>query len=84
MFCPFVLFLWPLFCLIFFDLWILIAPLVSSNSSSYTGLLSCLPILWKRLIENSTKLLSVTWSNIKEFEEEKNRNCIKVETHISY
>jgi hypothetical protein len=35
------------------------------------GLLSCLPILWKHLIENSTKLLSVTWSNIEEFEEEK-------------
>ena len=26
-------FFWPLYCLGFFDLWILIAPLVSSNSS---------------------------------------------------
>ena len=31
--CPFVLFLWPLCCLFFFDLRILITPLVSSNSS---------------------------------------------------
>ena len=27
-------FIWPLCCLFFFDIWILIAPLVSSNSSS--------------------------------------------------
>jgi hypothetical protein len=36
MFCRFVLlsfFLWPLCCLFFFDILILIAPLVSSNSS---------------------------------------------------
>jgi len=26
-------FFWPLFCLFFFDIWILITPLVSSNSS---------------------------------------------------
>jgi hypothetical protein len=31
--CPFVFFLWPLCCLSFFDLRILITPLVSSNSS---------------------------------------------------
>jgi hypothetical protein len=40
MFCGSLLsfFFWPLFCLFFFDLWILITPLVSSNSS-YTSLI---------------------------------------------
>ena len=33
--CPFVLFFWPLRCLFFLDIWILITPLVSSNSSLY-------------------------------------------------
>ena len=31
-------FFWPLCCLFFFDIWILIAPLVSSNSSYYEWL----------------------------------------------
>jgi hypothetical protein len=31
--CLFVLFLWPLCCLFFFDMQIMIVPLVSSNSS---------------------------------------------------
>jgi hypothetical protein len=34
--CPFEPFLWPLCCLFFFDIRILITPLVSSNSSFLT------------------------------------------------
>ena len=40
----FVLFFWPLSCLSFFDLHILIAPLVSSNSS-FSNLLNCVVCL---------------------------------------
>ena len=35
--CPFVLFFWPLFCLYFFDIRILITSLESSNSFDYDG-----------------------------------------------
>ena len=40
-FCPFLF--WPLHCLFFFDVRILITPLVSSNSSYYiiSGFISC-------------------------------------------
>ena len=41
----------------------------------YNSLLSCLPRFWKRLIQNSTRLLSVTGSNMEQFD--KIRNCIK-------
>ena len=34
--CPLFIFLWPLYCLFFFNIRILITPLVSSNSSNTT------------------------------------------------
>jgi hypothetical protein len=37
--CLLYLFFWPLFCLFFFDIRILIIPLVSSNSSYHYGIL---------------------------------------------
>ena len=41
----------------------------------YNSLLSCLPRFWKRLIQNSARLLSVTGSSMEQFD--KIRNCIK-------
>jgi hypothetical protein len=41
----------------------------------YNSLLSCLPRFWKRLIQNSARLLSVTGSNMEQFDTI--RNCIK-------
>ena len=41
----------------------------------HNSLLSYLPRLWKRLIQNSARLLSVTGSNMEQFD--KIRNCIK-------
>ena len=41
----------------------------------YNSLLSCLPNIWTRLIINSENILYVTFSNMEQFE--KNRNCIK-------
>ena len=41
----------------------------------YNSLLSCLPRFWKHLIQNSARLLSVTGSNMEQFD--KIRNCIK-------
>ena len=40
----------------------------------YNSLLSCLPRFWKCLIQNSARLLSVTGSNMEQFD--KIRNCI--------
>ena len=41
----------------------------------YNSLLSCLPRLWKGLIQNSARPLSVTGSNMEQFDN--TRNCIK-------
>ena len=41
----------------------------------YNSLLSCLQRFWKHLIQNSARLLSVTGSNVEQFD--KIRNCIK-------
>ena len=41
----------------------------------YNSLLSCLPRFWKHLVQNSARLLSVTGSNMEQFD--KIRNCIK-------
>ena len=41
----------------------------------YNSLLSCLPRFWKHLNQNSARLLSVTESNMEQFD--KIRNCIK-------
>ena len=42
----------------------------------YNSLLSCLPRFWKHLIQNySARLLSMTGSNMEQFD--KIRNCIK-------
>jgi len=49
-------FFWPLFCLFFFDIWILITPLVSSNSS-FVRLFS----VWLH-ITNCSLLVVLIWS----------------------
>ena len=47
--CPFVLFLRPLCCLFVFDLWILITPLASSNSSFNEWVCDCVFLRQMRL-----------------------------------
>ena len=48
---------------------------ITNTCMFYNSLLSCLPRFWKRLIQNSARLLSVTGSNMEQLD--KIKNCIK-------
>ena len=64
--CPFVLFFWPLCCLFFFDIRILITPLVSSNSSKIMmlGSLSDFSILINNIFFRLTSELKTCFENV--------------------
>jgi hypothetical protein len=48
---------------------------ITNTCMFYNSLLSCLARFWKRLIQNSARLLSVTGSNMEQLD--KIKNCIK-------